>query len=202
MSNAVFPTLAGLTWDVGKKPFWHTLVHEATSGKELRVALMSYPLYQFTLSYDSSKGGFLRADANAEFQNIIGFFNARSGSFDSFLYNDPTDHAVTAQQFGTGDGATTVFQITRAYGGFTEPVQNVNGSPSIYDNGSLVNPANYSISSIGVITFNGPPPVGHSLTWSGNFYYRCRFLQDAVDFNNFMYLLWELKQVQFQSVKL
>ena len=129
MSSAVFPVLPGLMWDVKKTPVWKTAVQSAVSGKELRVAYMQYPLWQFTLAYEV-----LRGDANAEFQTLLGFFLARQGMFDSFLYADPTDNAVTAASFGIGDGVTTAFQLTRALGGFVEPVQNVNGAPSVFVN--------------------------------------------------------------------
>ena len=110
MSNAVFPVLAGLDWNVIKTPVWKTRIQEAVSGKELRAALMSYPLWKFSLSYTV-----LRANAaNAELQTLMGFFNARQGMFDSFLYTDPTDNSVANQSFGTGDGSTTAFQIGRA----------------------------------------------------------------------------------------
>ena len=63
------------------------------------------------------------------------------GQYDSFLFASPADNAVTAENFGMGNGSTVAFQLTRAYGvgGFTfaEPVQNLNGVPSIYVNGVL-----------------------------------------------------------------
>lgn len=198
MSNAVFPVLPGLLWDVVKKPLFRTLIQSAVSGKELRLAQMSYPLYQFSLSYEV-----LRANALAELQTLMGFFNARNGSFDSFLYIDPDDNAITTQNFGTGDAVTTAFQLTRTYGGFIEPVQNLNGAPSIFDNGVLKTVVtDYNINSLGVVTFTYTPVAGHALTWTGNFYYRVRFLQDVAEFNQFMKQLWELKKLEFQSIKL
>lgn len=196
MSNAVFPVLAGLDWNVIKTPVWKTRIQEAVSGKELRAALMSYPLWKFSLSYTV-----LRANAaNAELQTLMGFFNARQGMFDSFLYTDPTDNSVANQSFGTGDGSTTAFQLLRSLGGFTEPIQNVNGTPTIYINGTPT--AAFTLGSTGVVTFTTAPAPAAALTWSGNFYYRCRFLQDSSEFDNFMRDLWALKKLTFQSVKL
>jgi hypothetical protein len=127
MSNSVFPSLPGLTWGTTKTPEWKTIVQESVSGKELAASLMTYPRWTYTLSYE-----FLRSGAQTELQTLVGFFNARRGKFDDFLYTDPDDNAVTSQQFGTGDGTSTVFALVRTYGGFTEPVQNINGTPSVY----------------------------------------------------------------------
>ncbi len=199
MSNAVFPALAGLEWSVTKTPQWHTKIQTATSGKELRAAYMSYPLWKFMMSYS-----ILRADTvNAELQNLMGFFNQRNGSFDSFLYTDPTDNAVTAQQFGVANGTQTAWQLVRTYGGFVEPIQNLNGSPSIYINGVLkTTPTHYTISSTGLVTFVTAPANTAVLTWTGSFYFRVRFLKDMADFDNFMFQLWQLKKLELQSIKL
>jgi uncharacterized protein (TIGR02217 family) len=198
MSNAVFPTLPGLTWNVRKEPTWKTKIQESVSGKELRAAWMSYPNWRFSLSYEV-----LRANALAELQSLVGFFNARAGAFDSFLYHDPDDNSVTNYQFGTGDGSTKDFQLVRSYGGFVEPVQNLNGSPSIYKAGVLQAPvSDYNLGATGIVSFVTAPANGAALTWTGNFYYRVRFAQDRAEFNQFLYQLWELKKLEFISVKL
>lgn len=196
MSNAVFPVLAGLDWNVVKTPVWKTKIQEAISGKELRAAFMSYPLWKFSLSYTV-----LRADSvNAELQSLMGFFLARQGMFDSFLYTDPTDKSVIGQNFGTGDGTTTAFQLVRSLGAFSEPIQNVNGAPTIYVNGTATTA--FTLGSTGIVTFTTAPAAATALTWTGNFYFRCRFLQDSSDFDNFMNNLWALKKLEFQSIKL
>jgi uncharacterized protein (TIGR02217 family) len=190
MSAAVFPSLPGLTWDVGMSPQFSTRVQQSVSGREVRAALMAYPLWKFSLAYE-----LLRADlAYSELQTLTGFFLQRQGMFDSFLYLNPVDHQVTAQPFGTGNGSTTRFVLARSFGGFAEPVQNSTGI-TVYVNG--VSTSAYVIDSTGAVVFNTAPPSGAALTWSGQFYYRCRFLDDVADFNNFMYQLWELKKLEF-----
>jgi uncharacterized protein (TIGR02217 family) len=188
--------MAGLKWDSVKAPEFSTKVMRAVSGKELRAAYMSYPLYTFKLSYEV-----LRDDvANNELKTLAGFFLARQGQYDSFLFTDPSDHAVTAQSFGTGDGTTTAFQLVRAYGGFSEPVQNVNGAPSIYVNGTLKTvTTHYTLSSTGLVTFTAGniPTSGQALTWTGSYYFRVRFTADMAEFSQFLQNLWELKQLEF-----
>jgi len=200
MSNAIFPsTFPGLRWDVQKVPLWRTKIQSTVSGKELRAAMMSYPLWQFSLSYEVLRA----ASAYAELQSLMGFFNLRNGSFDSFLYTDPDDKSVTDENFGTGNGSQVVFQLLRSYGGFLEPIQNVNVLTNIKKNGvTMVNPADYTINSTGVVTFTSAPANGLPLTWTGTFYFRVRFMQDMAQFNQFMKQLWDLKKLEFQSVKL
>lgn len=198
MSNAVFPTLPGLSWNVHKELMWKTKIQETVSGKELRAAWMKYPKWKYSLSYEV-----LRANVAAELQNLVGFFNSRNGSYDSFLYHDPDDNSVTNYQFGTGDGSTKDFQLVRAYGGFVEPVQNLNGSPSIYKAGVLqATVSDYNLGATGIVSFVTAPANGAALTWTGSFYCRVRFAQDKADFNQFLYQLWELKKLEFISQKL
>lgn len=196
MSNQVFPTLPGLAWSIIKAPEWSTRVHRAVSGKELRASLMAYPIYKITLSYEILRA----ATSYAELQSLLGFYNARLGAFDTFLYNDSTDNTATAEPFGAGNGSTTQFQLTRAYGGFTEPVMNLNGLPVIKKVGvTQVSGGDYTLDTFGMLTFATAPANGAALTWDGGFYYRCRFDADSNDFENFMHRLWSLKKLMLRG---
>ena len=201
MSQGIFPALPGLSWPVTKTPMFSTKIQRAVSGREYRAAFYQYPLYTFSISYEvlRDRAAFL------EQQELLGFFLARQGSFDDFLYTDPNDNAVTAQNFGTGTGSATVFPLVRTFGagGFTENdlVQNVNAITGIYDNGVAVvqgaGAGNYTIDSLGNVTFGTAPVSTHALTWTGTYYYRCRFLADTADFSQLMSGLWELKKLEF-----
>ena len=196
MSNAVFPVLPGLSWSVVKTPKWSTRVQTAVSGREYRAAYFSLPRWSFKLSYEV-----LRAGALAELQQLVGFFNARQGIFDSFLYADPSDSAVTALQFGTGNGVTTAFQLVRTLGGNIEPVVALPAVPAVFANGVLQSSGVSVNLNTGLATFTTAPANGVVLTWTGSFYYRCRFLQDDIELENFMKDLWQAKKVEFISVK-
>lgn len=201
MTTAVFPTLSGLKWDVKKRPRFNTIVQRTASGKEVRAGLMSYPLWEFELSYDALRA----APAYAELQTLAGFFEQMYGSLTAFNYNDPTDNSVTAQVIGTGNGVATQYQLVRTMGNFIEPVQNVNVITGVYDNGSPVTQGagagKYTVNSTGLVTFGTAPVAGHTLTWTGTYYFLCRFLDDIVEFNNFMYNLFECQKLGFVSVK-
>lgn len=197
MSDVVFPSLPGLSWGITKTPMWKTVTHESVSGMELRAALMTYPRYRISMRYEVLRagGGF------AELQELIGFFNARRGSWDDFLWLDPDDNTVVGANFGTGDGSTKTFAMSRSFGGFVEPVQAFVAAPQIYVNGVLkASPADYSISN-GRVTFVTAPPAGAALTWSGQFYKRVRFVNDETEFEQFLQDLWAAKKIELITVK-
>lgn len=195
MSQAVFPTLKGLEYPVARTAEWSNLRQVGTSGLDVTAALWSYPIWHWTLSFSWLSS----AAAIADFQTLAGFFNLRQGQFDTFLYSDPDDYAVTAQGFGTGNGATTAFQLVRAFGSFVEPIFNVNGAPAIYNNGVLTTA--YTISQTGLVTFTSAPLSGYVLTWTGNYYFRCRFEKDSHDFSLLANQIYESKKLSFRSVK-
>src|SRR6185312_13590332 len=175
MTIPTFPSLIGIAWPVKRSPLWSTLKQPAISGLETRFPLWSLPRWKYSLTYD-----LLRSDAvNLEWQTLVGFFNeVQAAAGQLFQFTDQNDNAVTNQSFGTGDGATTAFQLVRAMGGFVEPVLAVTGTPTIKDNGATVSAANYTIGSSGIVTFTTAPLSGHALTWTGSFNWYCRFDND------------------------
>jgi uncharacterized protein (TIGR02217 family) len=198
MSNAVFPiALPGLSVTSPiVAPRFNTKAQGAVSGRETRAAFMQYPLWDITVGYE-----FLRTSVVLpELNTLVGFFGARKGSWDSFLILLPEDNACTDMAFATGDGVTRVFQLTRSRGAggfaFSEPVMNVLALTNIKAAGSVVSGATYSIGSTGLVTFITAPANGALLTWTGSYYFRCRFLQDTVEFARFMSNLWDAKKVQ------
>ena len=112
MSDQVFPSLPGIAWNIVRTPTWKTRTQVTISGKETRQSDWSYARYSWEVNYD-----FLRsAPSFGELQTLIGFLNARQGSFDSFLYTDDDDNTVSNQQIGTGDGITVTFPLIRTLG--------------------------------------------------------------------------------------
>lgn len=201
MSQVVLPAMPGLKWGSVKTPMWSTKIQRSASGRELRAAYFSAPLYKISLSYEV-----LRSGALAELQTMIGFFNSRRGSFESFRYWDPEDHSVTNQNFGVVVAGQTQYQLVRTYGGFIEavlaPELSGAGTPVISVNGVVKTAGtHYTLSDDGVVTFATAITAGHALTWSGDFYYRVRFAQDSADFERFLYQLWSLKKIELQTTK-
>lgn len=202
MSNAIFPALVGLGWNVAREPVWQTRRRRAVSGKELRIADWSYPIWRWRLAYDV-----LRSDAvNLEWQTLAAFFNARQGGFDSFLYADADDNAVTDQAIGTGDGATAIFQLVRTLTGigasFVEPIIAPNVVTNVKINGVVQGGGTYTVNATtGQITFNAAPGAGLPITATFSYYWRCAFEDDELSFEKFALQMWEGRSVAFASLK-
>jgi hypothetical protein len=176
------------------RPLFNTRVATAVSLNEFRASFSASPIYQMKLSYDVLRDQTINSTVYDEWRPLIGFFLARQGKFDSFLYEHPDDHTATAQSFGTGDGLTANFSLVRTLGSFTERVANVNVITEVSVNNTPT--SNYTISSVGTITFNTPPADAATLDWTGTYYYRCRFTNDEQEFNQFMSRLWDAKSVE------
>lgn len=203
MSSAVFPTLAGLTWGIVKRPFWNSRIQTSVGGYETRIAFQSLPRWRWSVGFE-----FLRQNTtDLEFETLANFFNARQGRYDSFLYTDPSDSVISdtlalRQNFGTGDGSTVAFQLGRSLitSGVFEYIYNTNSTPKIYKNAVLQTVGvDYNISN-GLVTFTAAPANGLALTWSGSYYWRVRFDMDAIDLTEWMSTLWSLRELSFVSI--
>jgi hypothetical protein len=262
--------LPGLAFSVHKKPTFKTRVAEATSGVEARNALMQYPRWAFTLTYE-----FLEDSSGWEssLKTILGFYLSMQGPFRSWLFKDPDDYIADNHFCGVADGTITEFPASRVMGGFRErvgqidlanstavyntvlenrtipvtpgpytltanyttfqedlgvtkggiPMTRVASAPAagqyavdeltgIYtfnsaDNNQavilnyryLVNPADYTLTMPNRIIFSSAPPAG-DISWSGQFFFVCRFLEDEQDYEKFADKLWSLDTCEFRSV--
>jgi uncharacterized protein (TIGR02217 family) len=204
--TAIFPSLPGLAWSVTKAPRFATRIQRAVSGRELRILDQPYPIWTWTLAYsllrdkwDARGPGGLGAGYDA-LRTIAGFFLQQQGAFQPFLFDDPTDGTVTGQAIGTGNSSTSVFQLVRSMGGCAEPMAAPNTVSAVYFNGVLQSPAGYAVdTNTGLVTFTAPPPAGQSITADFTYRFRVRFADDTAEFENFMYQLWQLKQIKLQS---
>ena len=195
MSDSIFPSLPGLMWDQVTSPQFNTIIKKSVNLQEYRSRGAAYPLWTFKLNYAVLRD--TNWSNSTELQELLGFYLAMQGAFDSFLFLNPNDNAVVAQRFGTGDGAQGTFQLCRTYGSLftlTEPVDNPLSIDAIIVQGVTQNAANYSVSGGNITFYNAPVPAGN-ISWSGSYYYRCRFTDDTVDFNNMMRGLWELQNL-------
>src|SRR6202158_6246355 len=107
--TAIFPALPGLAWSVTKAPRFATRIQRTVSYSRLRD------------KWDTRGPGGLGANYD-ELRTLAGFFLQQQGAFQPFLFDDPTDHAVTAQSLGAGDSSATAYQLVRDMGGFAEPI--------------------------------------------------------------------------------
>jgi uncharacterized protein (TIGR02217 family) len=214
MSNFVFPKLAGLSWGCNPVPTWSTVVQRSKNGATTRLMNDPYPLWTFELDYEFLRdstpempGAANNPENISELQQVIGFYNARGGSFDDFLLDpamltgDPDAGMVRGGPVGTGDGVTTTFYLQRNCGGFFDEVQNPVGTPSISVNGVVQLPASFGIAS-GAVTFATAPALNAVITWDGRWMWRVRFSEDKIDAKQFMAQLYELQSMKLEQVKL
>ena len=205
--TAIFPALPGLGWSVTKAPRFQTRIQRAVTGRELRILDQPYPVWTWTLTYsllrdkhDTRGAGGLGAGYD-ELHTLAGFFLQQQGAFAPFLFDDPTDDRVASQTIGTGDSSMAAFQLVRTMNGFNEPIVAPNVVSTIYFNGIRQAAATYGVDAeTGRVTFTNPPPAGQLVTADFTYYFRVRFADDTAEFENFMYQLWQLKQIKLQSV--
>jgi uncharacterized protein (TIGR02217 family) len=199
----LLPTLPGLTWSRHKKPNFNTRIASHVSGREVRVPLMAYPLYEFEANYSAltSSATLFAALQASSLQALMGLFLQLQGQYGTFLYVDPDDNTVTGQFLANGDGTTTSFQFVRALGGFVEPVSWVTAIANVYLNGVAQSGSSYSLTVPNTLTFTAAPGSGNAITADFSFAFNCRFLDDQMDFEEFMGNLWKLEAMKFRSVK-
>lgn len=196
----IFPTLPGQGWSVHKKPTFSTRVASHASGREVRAGLFARALYEFELTFNGldSSGAFPGLQAQS-LQTLMGFFLTAQGQLNSFLFVDPADSAVSAQNFGVGDGVTTSFVLGRAIGGYYEPVSYVTAVSTLTVAGAPT--AAFTLTAPNLVTFSTPPAAGAVLAWTGTFAFQCRFLDDTLDFEEIMSGAWQSKSVKFRSIR-
>lgn len=206
MSTAILPSHAGLGFSVTRTPVWDTTVQQAISGKETRIARLTYPRWKWDLTYTVLRSG----AAFGELQQLAGFFNARQGMYDTFLYQDADDNAVIGQQIATGDGATVNFKMLRTFGGFIEPMlaPNLSQTVNIYVNSvlqtsgtSVTGWGTSSSGGPGILTFATAPASGAIITADFSYYFPVRMSEDSVSFDLFLSQMYRAKKFGFVSVK-
>jgi len=199
-----YPVLnSSVQWDIDsykKTPVFNSSVQPNVARRGVAaVSMMPFPAWDFNVSLPPTSSSSLLSTSSIVSQ-FLGTFGAAQGQGGLWWWNDATDYQVTTAVSGmldavstsanymttTVNGTSTQFQLVRTLGGLSwDVIQNLNGSPNIYVNGDLLSSGDYTISN-GVVTFAygspaGGPPEGATLTWSGNFYFLCRFGADSFE---------------------
>jgi len=142
--------------------------------------------------YDAGTGV---KDADA-LHAVIDFFEERRGRAYGFRFKDwsdfkscppLTDPAATDQDIGTGDGATTVFQLAKTYGGGYLPwtrtiVKPVAGTVLVAVDGVALDPgSDFTVdATTGEVTVTSPPGNGLAVTAGFAFDVPVRFDTDVI----------------------
>ena len=121
----------------------------------------------------------------AQLDTLIAFFRARKGRADGFRFKDWNDYQATAQAIGTGDGSTTVFQLTKLYSsGSTSETRIISkpvaGTINIYLNAVLQSSGFAIDTTTGLVTFTSAPGSGVAITADFQFDIPVRFDTDRL----------------------
>jgi hypothetical protein len=192
MGNAVFPTFPGVDWNVKRTPTFRTLMSTAANGYTVRVPMLTDPMWTFECSFE-----FLRDDSHDELNQLLGFFLARQGAWDSFLLDlgsltqNPLDSAVTDQPLTIDANNCAPLVRTLGISQYNETLYELNGTPVIKLNGTpLVAGTDYTLytstqTAAGTLNAGGIAYAGNVVTFlhavSGavtadfGFYYRVVF---------------------------
>jgi len=187
-------------------PERRTEIVELTSGFEER----NTPWADSRRKYDVGSG-IRHADHLAE---VVAFFEARSGRLRGFRFKDWSDFkscppsesiSSTDQVLGAGDGATTVFQLIKAYssGGRTWSrviAKPVAGTVTIAIDG-VPQAAGWTVDlATGAITFDAAPGSG-TITAGFEFDVPCRFDIDVIQSTLTNIRLGEIRVLSIVEVK-
>jgi hypothetical protein len=204
MSYPILPTLPfSLKSGVHKTPHFSSIVQKtAAMMGNSGISLSPFPTWDYVVNLVHVDGTL--SDASAILDMFVGMFIQCNGQANLFLMIDPNDNTVTAMPFAIGDGTSVNFQLTRSIGGVgIDVIQNVNGTPTIYINGTPT--SSFTTSDTGIITFGTAPTLGATLSWSGNFYMLCRFSDDILSgltlaaFKSGGQQLWDCDSIKFST---
>ena len=168
-------------------PERRTQIVELASGDEERNASWANSRRRYDVAY-----GIRRADDLAA---VVAFFEARNGRLHGFRFKDWGDHksclpsgtsVPTDQLIGTGDGATTTFQLVKRYASgsqtwvrkITKPVA---GTVRVALDGAEQLSGWTVDTTTGVLTFDTAPAAGVAITAGFAFDVPVRFDTDVLD---------------------
>ena len=168
-------------------PVRRTQIVELASGDEERNASWANSRRRYDVAY-----GIRRAD---DLASVVAFFEARNGRLHGFRFKDWGDHksclpsgtpSPTDQSIGTGNGATTAFQLAKRYASGSQTwvrtiAKPVAGSVAVALN-SAPQASGWSVdTTTGVITFTIAPGAGVAVTAGFEFDVPVRFDTDVLD---------------------
>ncbi|NHB78383.1 DUF2460 domain-containing protein [Rhodobacter calidifons] len=168
-------------------PERRTQIVELTSGAEERNASWANSRRRYDVAY-----GIRRADDLAA---VVAFFEARNGRLHGFRFKDWADFksclpsqtpGPTNQPIGTGDGAATLFHLTKRYTSGAQSwsrtiAKPVAGTVTIALNGTP-QATGWSVSTAtGLVTFATAPAAGVAITAGFEFDVPVRFDTDMLD---------------------
>lgn len=169
-----FPT--DISYGATGGPMFMTDVVATVSGHEQRNSKWS----QSRAKYNVASG----IKTESQWHDLIAFFRTRKGKAVGFRFKDWSDYQGTNEAIGTGDGATTDFQLVKIYSSniavsrnITKPVA---GTVKIYVD-SVLQTSGVSIdTTTGIVTFTTAPAIAEVITADFEFDVPVRFDTDEM----------------------
>lgn len=174
--DVLFPV--DISYGMTGGPTYKTDVTELVSGYEQRNNVWTNGRCQYNVSHGLKN--------STQVTTLLNFFRARKGKAYSFRFKDWSDYKVTAGAIGTGDAATTVFQLVKLYtsGTTTETrtiTKPVSGTLKIYLAG-VEQPSGWSCDyTTGLVTFTSAPGSSVAITATFDFEVPVRFDTDEMN---------------------
>lgn len=117
MSNQLYPSnVKGLTWTVLRTPEFRTITQESAAFYQVRIAQTRNPIWHYQLIYEWLYGNYpspnntVPNNPASDIDTLMGFFMARQGMLDDFLFLDPQYNTPNGIRFGTWQ-ATTAYAL-------------------------------------------------------------------------------------------
>lgn len=180
MSNEVFSYTIDTPYEEELR--FNTIVSESEGGREQRYKKWARPRRTFRIRLD--------ARSNTDATDVWDFYKRHSGSFDSFLFPNPSETPVTAETIGSGDGVKSVYYFGNKVGIGTGDLILISGSEtmtrSIGGTGDYLSFTAYTTDNpIGQLTTNSVLASGDVLRANYGFRYRVRFKDEGLTRENF-----------------
>jgi len=197
----------GVSFGATGGPEWRNEIVTLTSGLEKRNARWAYSRRHF----DAGTG--LRS--LDDLKTVLAFFEARRGSLHAFRFRDPFDFSSATsaaapshidQVIGTGDGATTSFQLVKNYETYDRPIKRaVAGSVVVgVDNVKLTEGEAFTLDpATGIVTFTPAyvPLVGSHVSAGFLFDVPVRFDTDRLTASIASFQAGEIPSIPIIEVK-
>jgi uncharacterized protein (TIGR02217 family) len=161
--------------------------------------------------YDASYG----IKTYSQLESVLAFFEERRGRLYGFRWRDWLDYrsstattpiAATDQLIGTGDGATTTFQLKKTYGSVHAPWARVINKPVAGSLtialGGVPQAAGWSIDgTTGLVTFAAAPAPGVAVTAGFEFDVPARFDTDQIEVDLDHFQIGSIQSVPIVEVR-
>jgi hypothetical protein len=216
----IFP-LSPITYPafpVHRRPTFATIYRESKQGRLTGAPQQLVPLWEFELTYEGLRDktqNILGATGahlanKRELTKILELFLCCASQYGEFLFLDATDNSRFNQFIASGDGTIVTFPFIRLIAGdtgvyFAEEVGaiNMDFSVTIYVDSVEIppGPGTWGVSEDQTsVVFSSPPALNALITSTFHYYYRCRWISDYQEVEEFVNYYWQAKSLRFRSI--